>query len=77
MKQTLTGTVISAKTSHTVVVAVKSTKVHPKYLKRYTVVKKYMAHVDSEVLPEVGTEVKLISSKPISKMKKWLVLETI
>jgi len=75
MKQTLTGTVISAKTPHTVVVAVKSTKVHPKYLKRYTVVKKYMAHIESDVLLEVGSEVKLVSSRPISKLKKWLVVE--
>jgi small subunit ribosomal protein S17 len=73
MKQTLTGNVVSAKTPHTVVVAVKSTKVHPKYLKRYTVVKKYMAHVESEILPEVGTAVKLVSCRPMSKLKKWLV----
>jgi small subunit ribosomal protein S17 len=75
MKQSLSGTVVSAKTPNTVVVAVKSTKVHPKYLKRYTVVKKYMAHYVSEQVLEIGSLVKIISCRPMSKMKKWQVIE--
>ena len=75
MKQSLSGTVVSSKTPHTVVVAVKSTKVHPKYLKRYTVVKKYMAHTVAETAMEVGTLVKIISCRPMSKMKRWQVIE--
>ena len=75
MKQSLSGTIVSSKTPHTVVVAVKSTKVHPKYLKRYTVVKKYMAHTISDTVMEVGTLVKIISCRPMSKMKRWQVIE--
>lgn len=75
MKQSLSGTVVSAKTPNTVVVAVKSTKVHPKYLKRYTVVKKYMAHYASEQAMEIGSPVKIVSCRPMSKMKRWQVIE--
>ena len=75
MKQSLSGTVVSAKTPNTVVVAVKSTKVHPKYLKRYTVVKKYMAHYVSEQAMEIGSLVKIVSCRPMSKMKRWQVIE--
>ncbi len=75
MKQSLSGKVVSSKTPHTVVVAVKSTKVHPKYLKRYTTVKKYMAHLVSDAVLEVGSQVEIVSCRPMSKLKRWQVIE--
>jgi small subunit ribosomal protein S17 len=76
MKQTLSGTVVSSKTSKTIVVAVKSTKVHPKYLKRFTTVKKYLVHNESNAIFENGTNVKIISCSPKSKLKRWEIVIT-
>ncbi|GAB4144557.1 MAG: hypothetical protein OHK0017_03180 [Patescibacteria group bacterium] len=73
--QQYTGNVVSTKMSKTVVVAVKSTKIHSKYKKQYTSVKKYMAHYDESEPLEIGQEVKIVSIRPISKNKKWQIVK--
>jgi small subunit ribosomal protein S17 len=74
-KQEFIAEVVSVKMQKTIVVSVKSTKVHPKYKKRYTTAKKYMAHFDLEKNIEVGNKVRIQSCRPMSKNKKWVVLD--
>tara|TARA_B100000678_G_scaffold279140_1_gene274541 strand:+ start:1060 stop:1332 length:273 start_codon:yes stop_codon:yes gene_type:complete len=75
-RQTLTGEVTSTQMDQTVVVKVIRKVKHPmykKFIKRY---KKYLAHTAS-VVPKNGDIVKIISTKPISKRKRWQVSEII
>lgn len=70
----LIGEVVSDKMLKTRVVLVKSVKVHPLYKKRVVVKKKYYAH-DENNISKVGDTVKIRSMKPMSKLKRWLVVE--
>lgn len=67
------GTVVSNGGDKTIVVAVKSTKLHPKYLKRFVTTKKYKVH-DEKNEYKVNDEVVFIECRPISKDKKWRVI---
>ncbi|MBI4363737.1 MAG: 30S ribosomal protein S17 [Candidatus Doudnabacteria bacterium] len=69
----MTGTVISNKMNKAVIVKVETTKIHPKYQKRFTVSKKYPAHNE---LPDikVGDKVVIEPSKPYSKTVHWEVI---
>lgn len=60
----------------TVVVEVGRVKAHPKYLKRYTVHKKYKAHDENEESRE-GDTVIIEECKPKSKGKRWKIIEKI
>jgi len=73
IKRKFSGIVVSDKADKTIVVAVKNTKLHSKYLKRYIVTKKYRVH-DPENKYKVGDVVEFIEARPISKNKKWRVL---
>jgi len=75
-KKQLKGTVISTKMKKTVVVLVERLKEHPKYKKRYKVSKKYKAHDEKEEC-KVGDQVVIEECRPISKEKKWRVIEII
>ena len=75
-RQTLTGLVTSTNMEQTVVVKVTRKVKHPiykKFIKRY---KKYLVHTTS-VVPKNGDIVKINSTKPISKRKRWKVSEII
>ncbi len=72
--RTLRGKVVSNSMEKTVVVAVSRTKSDPLYKKRYTVTKRYMAHNEGEIL-NVGDEVTIQASRPISRHKKWVVIK--
>ena len=58
----------------TVVVRVERVKEHPKYRKRYKVHKKYKAHDEKEEF-RMGETVIIEECRPISKEKKWKVVE--
>ena len=73
-KQTLIGKVISAKMQNTVSVEVTRVIAHPVYKKRIKKHKKFLSHV-SEVTPKIGDVVRITSTKPISKNKRWRVSE--
>jgi len=73
IKRTFTGVVVSDKMDKTIVVKVENTKIHPRYLKRYKVTKKYKVH-DEKNQHKIGETVKFIECRPISKDKKWTVL---
>lgn len=72
--RTLRGKVVSNSMEKTVVVAVSRTKSDPLYKKRYTVTKRYMAHHEGDIL-NIGDEVTIQASRPISRHKKWLVIK--
>ncbi len=69
-KRTLTGEVVSDKTSKTVVVRVERRTMHPKYNKFVTTSKKYHVH-DEKEQASIGNTVTIIESKPYSKLKRW------
>lgn len=72
-RKRLTGVVTSDKMDKTVVVAVTTTKRHPRYGKVLRLVKKYKAH-DEENVCRVGDHVQIIESRPISRHKRWSVV---
>ena len=71
-RQSLVGEVISTKMEKTVTVRVLREIPHPVYQKRVKRYKNYLAHVAS-VVPNDGDIVKISSTKPISKLKRWQV----
>ena len=73
-KKILEGMVVSDKSNKTVVVEVKRKFVHPFYGKVISRSKKYHAH-DEQNKYKVGDKVRIIESRPISKLKTWEVLE--
>jgi len=75
-RQTLVGEVVSTKMEKTVVVKVISQYSHPIYKKYIKRSKKFMAHVGA-VVPKMGDTVKISSTKPISKQKRWRVSEVV
>ncbi len=72
----LTGMVVSNKGDKTITVSVERVKTHPLYKKRYTVSKKYYAH-DAENTANIWDKVKIRESRPLSKMKRWVLVEII
>lgn len=73
-RKLLVGTVMSNKMDKTVVVAVTTVKQHPRYKKTIRLTKKFKAH-DEENLCKMGDRVQIIESKPISRHKRWSVME--
>jgi len=69
-----TGVVVSDKSDKTIVVKVEAVKKHPKYQKRYTVSKKYKVH-DEKNQYKTGDKVTFIECRPLSKDKRWRVIE--
>ena len=72
-KRILTGTVVSSKTNKTVVVKVTRRVQHKLYKKIISQSKRYHAHDENNSF-KVGDIVKIIESKPISKLKSWTVV---
>jgi len=72
--RTKTGIVTSTKMAKTIVVTVHGYKTHPKYKKRYRVTKKYYAH-DENGMAKDGDLVTIKESRPLSKLKRWTILE--
>jgi len=68
-----TGTVVSAKMDKTVVVAIDYYISHPKYKKRYRMTKKFYAH-DQENAYQEGDVVEIKETRPMSKLKRWVVV---
>lgn len=71
--RTKTGTIISTKMAKTLVVRVDEYKVHPKYDKQFRVSKKFYAHTETPELFTEGQDVTIAESRPLSKLKRWVV----
>lgn len=73
-RRRMTGVVTSNKMQKTVVVEIKRTFRHPLYRKVVHLSKRVKAH--DEIGCQVGDQVQIVESRPISKEKHWVV-ETI
>jgi small subunit ribosomal protein S17 len=70
------GKVVSNKMDKTVVVAVERKFPHPLYGKQVKKTKKFYAH-DEENKCNEGDIVRIRESRPLSKLKRWVVVEII
>lgn len=70
------GTVVSDKMQKTVVVAVEAHFRHPLYKKTVRRIKRYMAHDEADEC-RVGDRVRILESRPLSRRKRWRVVEVI
>jgi small subunit ribosomal protein S17 len=68
------GLVVSNKMQKTVVVAVESRTSHPKYGKIVVNTKRFKAHDEEEQCQE-GDIVKIRETRPLSRTKRWTVVE--
>lgn len=73
-KRVFEGVVVSDKCDKTVTVLVEKSVKHPIYKKYIKQSAKYAAHDESNSC-KIGDKVKIIESKPISKSKKWVVMD--
>jgi small subunit ribosomal protein S17 len=73
-RRVLQGTVVSDKGDKTVTVLVERRVMHPLYKKYIRISKKYAAH-DEQNSRKVGDVVEIIECRPISKRKRWMVVE--
>lgn len=72
-RKQLKGTIKKLSSAKTVAVEVVRVYHHPLYHKRIRSSKTYLAHFEGEV--EVGQPVVIGESRPISKSKRWVVVE--
>ena len=75
-RKTRVGTVVSDKMDKTIVVAVKDSVQHPLYKKVVRVSKKFTAH-DENNEARKGDTVRIVETRPLSKNKRWRLLEII
>ncbi len=71
-RQAKVGTVVSNKMDKTVVVAVTNPMMHPLYHRYVKRTSKFHAH-DPENQCAIGDEVEIVSTRPLSKTKRWRV----
>ncbi|HEY4741048.1 MAG TPA: 30S ribosomal protein S17 [Candidatus Acidoferrales bacterium] len=75
-RQERTGVVTSAKMQKTIVVKVTRAVAHPLYHRVIRSSKKYYAH-DENGEARVGDTVRIASSRPLSKLKRWRLVEVV
>ena len=75
-QQVKVGTVVSDKMDKTVVVAVTNTVMHRLYHRYMKRTSKFYAH-DPQNQCGVGDQVRIVSSRPLSKLKRWKVQEVL
>ncbi len=73
-RQEFVGKVVSSKNNKTITVLVETYKSHPLYGKRVKSSKKYTAH-DEENKAKVGDTVRIRSTRPLSKTKRYELVE--
>jgi len=71
-----TGLVVSNKMSKSITVAVDRQVKHPIYGKFIKKTRKYMAH-DENNDANIGDRVRIMETRPLSKNKKWRLVEII
>jgi len=70
------GTVVSTKMDKTISVAVQRTIPHALYKKARKSTKKYKAH-DAENTCQEGDLVRIRETRPLSKSKRWMLVEVL
>ena len=72
-KRILSGVVVSSNSNKTIVVDVTRRIKHKLYKKIIRRTKKYHAHDENNEF-KIGDNVSIVESRPISKLKKWIVI---
>ena len=75
-RKTIVGKVVSDKMDKTIVVAVETFVKHPLYNKRVKKTVKFKAH-DEEKVCKTGDTVKLMETRPLSKDKRWRMIDIV
>ena len=75
-RKTRVGVVVSDKMDKTAVVAIKTKVRHPLYGKMVNRTRKFKAH-DEETACGIGDTVRIMETRPISKDKRWRLVEII
>jgi small subunit ribosomal protein S17 len=73
-RQELVGVVTSSKMQKTIVVKVRRATQHSLYHRVVRTAKKYYAH-DETSEAHVGDTVRIVSTRPLSKLKRWRLKE--
>ena len=76
LRKTRVGKVVSNKMDKTIVVAIEDSVKHPKYGKVIKRTVKFKAHDEENVCNE-GDTVKIMETRPLSKDKRWRLVEII
>jgi small subunit ribosomal protein S17 len=75
-RRTKVGRVVSDKMDKTVVVSVERLRRHPVYKRVVRLSSKFKAH-DEENTARVGDTVRIEESRPLSREKRWSVVEVV
>ncbi len=76
LRKTRMGRVVSDKMDKTIVVLVETSKRHPLYKKAVKRTKKFKTHDENNECKN-GDRVKIMETRPISKDKRWRLVEII
>ena len=76
LRKTMIGTVVSDKMDKTIVVSVETSVKHPIYVKIVKRTYKLKAH-DEENQCQIGDKVKVMETRPLSKDKRWRLVEVV
>ena len=75
-RKTRTGEVVSSDMNKTIVVRTVARVPHPKFGKIVKQMKKFYAH-DEENQAKTGDRVRIMETRPLSKLKRWRLVEVI
>src|SRR3989440_4509781 len=75
-RKTRTGEVISSTMNKTIVVRTVTRVPHPKFGKIVNQMKKFYAH-DEENKAKAGDTVRIMETRPLSKLKRWRLVEVV
>jgi small subunit ribosomal protein S17 len=76
LRKERTGVVTSNKMDKTITVVIERKKIHPLYGKFIKQTKKFHAH-DEKNECNIGDTVKIMETRPMSKLKRWRLIEII
>ncbi len=76
IRKKITGTVISNKMDKTIIVSIENKVKHPLYKKYIKKRSEFFAH-DPENKCQIGDRVTIEQSRPLSKKKRWRLLENL
>ena len=76
LRKTRIGTVVSNKMQKSIIVAIERHVAHPIYKKYFKKTTKLMAH-DEKNECTIGDVVKIMETRPLSKRKKWRLVEVV
>ena len=75
-RKTRTGKVVSSKMAKSIVVAIERKVAHPLYKKYFKRTTKFYVH-DEKNEAGVGDTVKIMETRPLSKLKRWSLVEIV